>query len=166
VCYCTHAPVGWLSLCSTLWLHPQTKHFIHRNHKEIPHTITKIQQLVPLLCSTLWLQTQTKHFIHQNHEEIPHAPVQIGPATHPATYIIGTGSFPRVERRGVSLTTQPQPRTQARERVEINIYSPSGSTWPVLERILPLPLPLFFKVFLFRAMLYIKYHTQTNANSR
>ena len=35
-------------LCSTLWLHPQTKHFIHQNHEEIPHTITKLQHLEPL----------------------------------------------------------------------------------------------------------------------
>jgi len=36
------------------------------------------------------------------------APVQTGPGAHPATYTIGTGSFPGVRcGRGVLLTTHP-----------------------------------------------------------
>ena len=35
------------------------------------------------------------------------APVQTGPGTHPASYSMGTGSFPRVKQPGVALTTHP-----------------------------------------------------------
>ena len=37
------------------------------------------------------------------------APVQTGPGAHPASYTMGTGSFPKVKRpgRGVALTTHP-----------------------------------------------------------
>ena len=35
------------------------------------------------------------------------APVQTGPGAHPASYTMGTGSLPGVERPGVSLTTHP-----------------------------------------------------------
>ena len=35
------------------------------------------------------------------------APVQTGPGAHPASYTMGTGSFPGVNGRGVALTTHP-----------------------------------------------------------
>ena len=35
------------------------------------------------------------------------APVQTGPRTHPASYAMGTGSFPGVNRPGMALTTHP-----------------------------------------------------------
>ena len=40
------------------------------------------------------------------------APVQIGPVAHPASYIMGTGSFPGVKRpgRGVDHPHPPVPR--------------------------------------------------------
>ena len=34
-------------------------------------------------------------------------PVQTGSEAHPASYIVGTGSFPGVKRRGVALNTHP-----------------------------------------------------------
>jgi hypothetical protein len=47
------------------------------------------------------------------------APVQTGPRAHPATFTMGTGSFPGVKSgRGVTLT--PHPR--GRERVELYLY--------------------------------------------
>ena len=35
------------------------------------------------------------------------APVQTGSGTHPASYTMGTGSFPEVERPRVALATHP-----------------------------------------------------------
>jgi len=46
-------------------------------------------------------------------------PVQTGPGAHPASYTMGTGSFPGVKRpeRGVD---QPQPsNAEVKERVEL-----------------------------------------------
>jgi hypothetical protein len=35
------------------------------------------------------------------------APVQTGPGAYPASYTMGTGSFPGVKRPGVALNTHP-----------------------------------------------------------
>jgi len=35
------------------------------------------------------------------------APVQTGPAAHPASYTMGIGSFPGAKRPGVALITHP-----------------------------------------------------------
>ena len=51
---------------------------------------------------------------------------------------MGTGSFPGVKRpvRGVE---HPSPYSaEVKERVELYLYSPSGSSWPVIGRTLPL----------------------------
>jgi len=52
------------------------------------------------------------------------APVQTGPEAHPASYTIGTGSFPGVKSgRGVTLTPYPF-KCRGQERVELYLYSP------------------------------------------
>jgi hypothetical protein len=33
-------------------------------------------------------------------------------------------------------------RIKVKERIELHLYSPSGTSWPVLGRIVPLPLPI------------------------
>jgi hypothetical protein len=62
---------------------------------------------------------------------------QTDPGAHQNSYTKGTGSFP-----GRGLEHLPLSRAEAKESIELYLYSPSGSTWPVLGRILPLPLPL------------------------
>jgi hypothetical protein len=54
------------------------------------------------------------------------APVQTGPGAYPASCTMDTGSFPRRGRD-----------------VELYLYSPSGSSWPVLGWTLPLPFTHF-----------------------
>jgi hypothetical protein len=55
------------------------------------------------------------------------SPVQIGSEAHPASYSMGTGSFPGVKRpeRGVDHSTPSS--VEIRERVELYLYSPSGT---------------------------------------
>jgi len=54
------------------------------------------------------------------------APVQTGPGAHPASYTIGTGSFPRVNSgQGVTLTPHPF-LCRGQERVQLYLYSPYG----------------------------------------
>ena len=66
------------------------------------------------------------------------ASVQTGPEAHPASYTMGTGSFPRVKRPGRGVD-HPHPSSDEVEgRVQLYIYSPSGPSWPVLGRALPL----------------------------
>ena len=67
--------------------------------------------------------------------------VQTGPGAHPASYTMGTGSFPGVKRPGLDVDHPPHLGAKVKERVELYHYSPSGPWWPVLEWTLPFPLP-------------------------
>ena len=49
---------------------------------------------------------------------------------------MGTGSFPGVERPGRGADHPPSPKRRGHERVELYLYSPSGSSWPVIGRTL------------------------------
>jgi hypothetical protein len=67
------------------------------------------------------------------------APVQTGPEAHPAPYTMGTGSFPGLKRPGHDVDHLSPSSAEDKERVELYPYSPSGPSWPVLGRTLPLP---------------------------
>ena len=60
------------------------------------------------------------------------APVQTCLGAHPASYSMGTGSFPGVKRPGRGVN-QPPSSAEVKERVELYLFSPSGPSWPVLE---------------------------------
>jgi hypothetical protein len=47
-------------------------------------------------------------------------------------------SFPGVKRPGRGVDHPPLSSARVKERVELYLYSPSGSSWPVLGRTLPL----------------------------
>jgi hypothetical protein len=70
------------------------------------------------------------------------APVQTGPGSQLASYVMGTGSFPGVKRPGRGVDNPPPSSDEVKERVEPYFYSPSGPLWPVIGWTLPLPLPL------------------------
>ena len=59
------------------------------------------------------------------------APVQTGPGAHPASYTMGTGSFPGVKRPGRGVDHPPPSSAEVEGRVELYLCSPSGSSWPV-----------------------------------
>jgi len=60
------------------------------------------------------------------------APIQTGPGAHPASYTMGSGSFPGVKRPERGVNHPPPPRAKVKERVELYLYSLSGPSWPVL----------------------------------
>jgi hypothetical protein len=60
------------------------------------------------------------------------APVQTGPGAHPASYTMGTGSFPGVKRPGRGVDYPPPSRAEVKERVELYLYYPPGPLWPVI----------------------------------
>ena len=66
------------------------------------------------------------------------APVQTGPGAHPASYTVGTRSFPGAKRPGRGADHPPTSGAKVKERVELYFYSPSGPSWPVLGWPLPL----------------------------
>ena len=47
------------------------------------------------------------------------APVQTGPEAHPASYTMGTGSFPGVKRPGRGVDHPPISSAKVKERVEL-----------------------------------------------
>jgi hypothetical protein len=55
--------------------------------------------------------------------------VQTGPRTHPASYTMRTRSFPGVKRPGRGVDNPPE----VKERVELYFYSPSRTSWSVLD---------------------------------
>jgi len=52
------------------------------------------------------------------------APVQTGLGAHPASYTMGTGSFPGVKRPGSGVDHPPPSSAEVKERVELYFYSP------------------------------------------
>jgi len=63
------------------------------------------------------------------------APVPTG---FDASYAMDTGYFPGVKRPGRGVDNPPLSSAEAKERVQLYLYSPSGSSWPVLGRSLRL----------------------------
>jgi len=79
------------------------------------------------------------------------ASAQTSPKAHPASYIMGTESFPGVKRPGRGVDHPPPSKAEVKKRVELYLYSPSGPSWPFIGWTLPLPLPsslLWYKSFL------------------
>ena len=60
------------------------------------------------------------------------APVHTSSEAHPASYTKGTGSFLGVKRPGRGVDHPPPSSAEVKERVELYLYSLSGSSWPVL----------------------------------
>ena len=60
------------------------------------------------------------------------APVQSGCEANPASYTIGTGTFPGVKRPGRGVDHPHPSSAEVKERVELYLYSLSGSSWLVL----------------------------------
>jgi len=54
------------------------------------------------------------------------APIQTSPGAYPASYTLGTGSFPGVKRSGHGVDHPPPSIPSVKERVELYLYSPPG----------------------------------------
>jgi len=64
------------------------------------------------------------------------APVQTGPGAHPASYTVGTGSFPGGKAAGAWPLPPTPSSADVKERIGLYLYSPSGPSWPVVGRAL------------------------------
>ena len=62
---------------------------------------------------------------------------QNGPGVHPVSYTMGPGSLPGVKRPTRGVYHPPPSSAEVKERVELYLYSPSGSSWLVIVWILP-----------------------------
>ena len=84
----------------------------------------------------------------QSRDRIPQGarfstPVQTDFGAHPASCAMSTGSFPGAKRLGHGVNHHhhhPQSSADVKERVELYLFSPSGSSWPVLGWIVLVPL--------------------------
>jgi hypothetical protein len=65
-------------------------------------------------------------------------PAQTAPATHSASYTMGTGSYPGVKLPGCGVDHPPPSSAKVKERVELYLCSTSGPSWPVIGYSLPL----------------------------
>jgi len=72
------------------------------------------------------------------------SPVQTGSEAHPASYTMGTASFPGLKRPGRGVDHPPPSSAEVKETVQLYFYSASRPSWPVLRWTLPLPLHSFF----------------------
>jgi len=56
----------------------------------------------------------------------------VAPGAHPASYTMGTESFLGVKRLGRGNDHPPSSSAEVKETVELYLYSPSETSWPVL----------------------------------
>jgi len=54
------------------------------------------------------------------------APIQTGPGAHPASYTMGTRSFPGVKRPGHGIDHPSASRADVKEGVDLHLYSNLG----------------------------------------
>ena len=66
------------------------------------------------------------------------APFHTGHGAHPASYTMGTVSFPGAKRPERDADPSPPSSTEVKKRVVLYLYSTSGPSWPVLGWTLPL----------------------------
>jgi hypothetical protein len=63
--------------------------------------------------------------------DFPHLSIR-APYPHPASYTMGTESFPGVKRPMRDVDYPPHLVPNFKERVELHLYTPYGPSWPVI----------------------------------
>ena len=61
------------------------------------------------------------------------AHIKTSPGDHPASYTMGTRSLLGVKQPGHGVDHPPASSSEVKERVELYLYSPFRSSWPVLR---------------------------------
>jgi len=72
-------------------------------------------------------------------------PVRAGSGAHPASYTVGTGSFPGVKRLGSGVGHPPPSSAKVKERIQLYLHSTPGPLWPVTGWTLLFTLPFVLK---------------------
>jgi hypothetical protein len=96
--------------CSSFTLHPSCFEL-------------RLRHLFPSSASETWA-TDWKVGGSNPVEERISAPIQTYPGAHPASYTMGTGSFPGVKRPGTGVDHSPPSSAEVKEKVELYFYSP------------------------------------------
>jgi hypothetical protein len=65
---------------------------------------------------------------------------------------MGTGSFPGVKRPGRGVDHPPPSSAEVEERGELDLYSPSGPSWPVLGRTLPVYTYVYIYIYIYTSI--------------
>jgi len=94
----------------------------------LPHYKTGLDSAVGIL-TELWAGLSGDRIPVEARFSVP---VQTGPGAHPASYTMGTVSFPGVKRPGRGFGHTPPSSAEVKECVELYLSSPSGPSWPVL----------------------------------
>jgi hypothetical protein len=71
----------------------------------------------------------------------------VRPCGAPSLLYNGTVSFPGLKWPGLGVEHPTLPITDVKEKVELYIYSPSGSSWVFYGELYLLPLPLLFAMY-------------------
>ena len=74
------------------------------------------------------------------------APVQSGPGAHPTSCTVGTGSLLGIKRSGRGFYHLPSSMVEVNEGVELCLYTPSRTSWPVTWRTSGFICHFFFQV--------------------
>ena len=82
----------------------------------------RLRQLLPSSTSETWTTGWTVRGSNPGGSRIS-APIQTGPGAHPASYTMGTGSFPEVKHPGRDDDHPPPSSAEVKERVELYLYS-------------------------------------------
>ena len=120
---------------------------LHATYALPPGTVSGTRWMGGWLCFTAGLGALKKIKISCPFREWNHDFLVLYPVIY---NFVGTRSFPGVKRPGRRVDHPPTSSAEVKERIELYLYSPSGPSWLVLGRTLPLPIILstnyvFFK---------------------
>ena len=88
------------------------------------------------------------------------APVQTRAGAHPASYTMGTQSFPVIKLPGRGVDHPLPSSAEVKEKVELYFYTPSGRLWPVLGYSLPLYIYIYIYIYT-HTHIHTHIHTHT-----
>ena len=86
---------------------------------------------------------------------------QSGSGVHPASYTMGTGSFPGVKRPGRGVDHPPPSSAEVKERVELYLYSPSGAFLACYRATFTFTFILYLDISTFQLRMFVLYKSSS-----